>query len=151
MIQKGTFLQLEYHLFNTKGEPLESSEEDGPMELNVGDGDRPDAIEEALVGRKAGDVFEITLQPEDAFGEFNAEGIVTVPRVEFPEDAELEQGLFVELEVTDEEGQPEVLETRVVEVNAEAVVLDANHPLAGEIVTFRLRIVSVGEPEESSE
>ena len=115
------------------------------MECHVGDGDLPEAIEEALVGRVKGDVFEITLQPEDAFGAFDPQGIVSVPRNEFPEGEEIEKGLFVELEVNADDGSSETLETRVIEVNPEAVTLDANHPLAGKVVTFRMRVLEVGE------
>lgn len=145
MIAKGTLVQLEYTLLGDKGETLESSAEDGPMECHVGDGDLPEAIEEALVGRAKGDVFEITLQPEDAFGTYDPQGIVSVPRSEFPEGEEVEKGLFVELEVNADDGSSETLETRVVEVNPEAVTLDANHPLAGKVVTFRMRVLDVDE------
>ena len=145
MIAKGSFVQLEYTILGKSGEALESSKEDGPMECNVGDGDLPPAIEEALIGRKEGDVFEITLEPEDAFGSYDPEGLVTVPRSEFPAGEEIDPGLFVELEINAEDGSAENLETRVIEVNPEAVVLDANHPLAGKVVTFRMRVLGVGE------
>lgn len=145
MIAKGTLVQLEYTLLGKNGDTLESSAEDGPMECNVGDGDLPATIEEALVGREKGDVFEITLQPEDAFGSYDPEGLVTVPRSEFPEDEQIDPGLFVELEINAEDGSAETLETRVIEVNPDAVVLDANHPLAGKVVTFRMRILEVGQ------
>jgi FKBP-type peptidyl-prolyl cis-trans isomerase 2 len=70
---------------------------------------------------------------------------VAVPRSEFPEDAEIVPGDWVSIEVSGEEGEEKKgeMEMRVVEIAPEAITLDANHPLAGEEITFDLRIKSV--------
>jgi FKBP-type peptidyl-prolyl cis-trans isomerase SlyD len=75
-----------------------------------------------------------------------------VPRSEFPEDAEIVPGDWVSIEVSGDEGEEAKgeMEMRVVEIAPEAITLDANHPLAGEEITFDLKVAAVRKatPEE---
>ena len=145
-IQSNSLIELEYNISDVTGDVHESSRDDGPLEVRMGVEELPPRLEEALVGKVAGDEVQLTLAASEAFGEFDPEGLVTVPRADFPEDAELEPGLEIVLQIeTDDGNEDEELETRVVEVNAEAVVLDANHPLAGKQVTFWVKVREVME------
>jgi FKBP-type peptidyl-prolyl cis-trans isomerase 2 len=144
-IQKGSHVVLRYELFDREGELLESSEESEPMEYTHGAEEIAPALERALAGKQAGDKVEVTLPPEDAFGAVDPGLIVAVPRSEIPAELPLSVGEFlpVELEGTPEDLADEEVEFRIVEVGEDEVVLDANHPLAGETVTFALEVVSV--------
>jgi len=146
-IARGCRVVLRYELFDREGELLESSdEEDGePMEYTQGADEVAPAIERALSGKQAGDKVRVTLAPAEAFGEVDPALIVTVPRAEIPAEFELSVGEYlpVELEDAPEDLADEELEFRIVEVGEEEVVLDANHPLAGETVVFALEVVSV--------
>lgn len=144
-IEDGCLIELEYELRNSKGEVIESSTTGTLMTYLHGNEEIPPKLEGQLVGRDVGEKVVVTLAPVDAYGEFNPDGIVAVPRSEFPEDAEIVPGDWVSIEVSGEEGEGSKgeMEMRVVEIAPEAITLDANHPLAGEEITFDLKVRSV--------
>ena len=144
-IAEGRRVVLRYELFDREGELLESSEESEPMEYTHGAEEIAPAIERALTGKQEGDRVKVTLPPEEAFGQIDPGLIVAVPRSEIPSELPLTVGEYlpVELEDAPEDLADEEVEFRIVEVGEEEVVLDANHPLAGETVTFALEVVSV--------
>lgn len=144
-ISKGCHVVLKYELYDREGELLESSDEGDPMEYTQGAEEVAPAIERALDGKQAGDRVRVTLPPAEAFGEIDPELVLSVPRSEIPSEYSLSVGEYlpVELEDAPEDLEGEEIEFRIVEVGEEEVVLDANHPLAGETVTFALEVVSV--------
>ena len=153
-ISEGHIVELEYTLQVEGGEVVESSAEEGPLQYLHGGGEIPEQLEKALEGKVAGDKLELTLEPADAFGEYDVEALTTVPRDEFPTDAELEAEQWIQVQVMmdeedeDADGEGYDIEMRVVEDNAESVVLDANHPLAGKTITYK---VEVKEHREATE
>jgi FKBP-type peptidyl-prolyl cis-trans isomerase SlyD len=144
-IESGCLIELEYELRNSKGEVIEASTAGALMTYLHGNEEIPPKLEGQLTGRDVGEKVVVTLAPADAYGEFNPDGIVAVPRSEFPEDAEIVPGDWVSIEVSGEEGEEAKgeMEMRVVEIAPEAITLDANHPLAGEEITFDLKVASV--------
>ena len=86
----------------------------------------------------AGDRFTVTIPADDAYGEHLEELLMEVPVSEVPEDIKPEVGMM--LQIATDEGDMEV---QIVEVNDKAVVLDANHPLAGEDLTFDIEVIDV--------
>ncbi len=144
-IEDGCLIELEYELRNSKGEVIETSSAGSLMSYLHGNEEIPPKLEKQLAGRDVGEKVVVTLAPVDAYGEFNPDGIVAVPRSEFPEDAEIVPGDWVSIEVSGEEGEEPKgeMEMRVVEIAPEAITLDANHPLAGEEITFDLKVASV--------
>jgi len=150
-IEDGCLIELEYELRNSKGEVIETSSSGALMSYLHGNEEIPPKLESQLAGRAVGEKVVVTLAPVDAYGEFNPDGIVAVPRSEFPEDAEIVPGDWVSIEVSGEEGEEPKgeMEMRVVEIAPEAITLDANHPLAGEEITFDLKIASVRKATEA--
>jgi FKBP-type peptidyl-prolyl cis-trans isomerase SlyD len=160
-IQDGLLVLLEYTLRDAKGEVVETSADDGPMEYVHGQGELPETIEANLFGQERGFEFTVTLPEGEAYGDYNPDGLISVPRDSFPADAEIIAGDWIEIEIEpgDEEGnpienaEPEMMEAKIIEVSADAVSLDANHPLAGQSVTFEMKVLSVEandvEPETS--
>jgi FKBP-type peptidyl-prolyl cis-trans isomerase 2 len=138
---------MRYELYLREGELVESSEDEGgePMEYTHGAEEIAPALERALLGKQAGDKVRVTLPPGEAFGAVDPALVVSVPRSEIPPDLPLVVGEYlpVELEGAPEDLAEEEVEFRIVEVGEDQVVLDANHPLAGETVTFALEVVSV--------
>lgn len=108
------------------------------------------ALEAALEGAPEGARKSVTLKPEDAFGKRDPKAVLEVLRDEFPEDV-AEGDVFDADEMADETpGQgdmPVVL--RVLEVTPDAVILDRNHPLAGQKVRFDVEVVEVRPAEEA--
>ncbi|HET9471065.1 MAG TPA: peptidylprolyl isomerase, partial [Usitatibacter sp.] len=105
-------------------------------------------VEAALEGQDVGFATSITLDPEDAFGEYDAELLRVEPRERFP--AEVEIGMRFEGVPGDRE--EEALIYTVPDVTADAVVVDGNHPLAGERLWFRCAVKDVrrATPDEIS-
>jgi peptidylprolyl isomerase len=113
--------------------------EAGPMELTIGGGDFFPQIEEALVGMAIGEKKQVTIPAVEAFGEYDAEKVFTVPRSDLPEGMDPEVGNEYVLTNDDEED----FGVTVTEVTAESVSFDANHPLAGEDLTFEVELVEI--------
>ena len=109
------------------------------MELTVGAEDFFPQIEDALIGMSPGDKKTLTILAVDAFGEYDAEMISTVPRSQFPE--ELNPMIGDDLELVSDDGEGMVV--TVIELDDVEVTLDANHPLAGEDLTFEVELVEI--------
>ena len=115
----------------------------------MGWGAMPPGLEEALIGMKEKDHKVINLAAEQAYGEFDDELLMEVPRSDFGPEVELRPGLVFETE--NEDGQ--VVYFIVQEVRPETVLIDFNHPLAGKNleVSFTIRQVREATPEDLKE
>jgi FKBP-type peptidyl-prolyl cis-trans isomerase 2 len=144
-IEPGKNVVLRYQLYDREGELLETSEESEPMEYEHGAEEIAPALEDALLGKSVGEEVRVTLPPEDAFGVPDPALIIVVPRSEIPPEIPLSVGEYlpVALEGASADLAEEEIEFRIVEVGEDEVVLDANHPLAGEHVTFALEVLSI--------
>lgn len=150
-IKNGCIVELTYQLKDEQGAVVEQSGVDGPMSYLHGYGEIPPGLEKKLAGVEPGAEFEVTLAPGEAFGDYDPEKILAVPRDQFPADAEIVPGDTITVSVADDE-DPEAetgeMDTRVVEISPDAIVLDANHPYAGKQMTFDLRVLSVRAASE---
>ena len=113
--------------------------ETGPMELIIGEEDFFPQVEEALVGMAPGDKKTVTIPAEDAFGEYDEEQVFSIPRSQLTGDITPEVGM--ELELTGDDDEP--VEVTVVEVTEESITVDANHPLAGEDITYEIELLEI--------
>lgn len=140
-------VELEYELFDPEGTRVETSGEDGPIAYLHGYGEILLGLERALDGAEAGSEIEITLPPDEAYGDYQPDGLVGVPRTEFPPDAEIVPGDWItvrtEPEESDGDDEGDEIEMHVVEIRPDTIFLDANHPLAGKDVTFKVRVLTV--------
>ena len=138
-IAKDTVVSLRYELFDSEGELLEKIE-DPVSYLHGGyDGIFP-LVEEALHGKRTGDHCEVTMQPEDAFGEYDHTLVEVEPRNAFPNDVEV--GMQFEGGPENSEEEDFILFT-VVDVTDDEVTVDGNHPLAGKALTFNCTVTAV--------
>src|SRR3954464_10795987 len=137
-ISRGTVVTLQYEVRDAAGNSLE---EDGATMtyLHGGYGGIFPKVEEALEGKKGGDEANLTLEPEDAYGEYDADLIRVEPRARFP--AEIEVGM--QFEGVPDEQDDEAMIYRVTDVTGDKVVVDANHELAGERLWFRCSVQEV--------
>jgi FKBP-type peptidyl-prolyl cis-trans isomerase 2 len=113
------------------------------MELTVGEGRVIPGFEEALTGMEPGDEKTVTIPAEQAYGPRRPDLMISMDRTEFPEHIEPKVGQ--ELQVRKNDG--EVAVVKVADVSDRQVTIDANHPLAGEDLTFDLELVEV-RPQE---
>jgi FKBP-type peptidyl-prolyl cis-trans isomerase SlyD len=143
-IGPGMWVRLRYGARDADGEAVEDLEPE--LGYVHGYGALLPRLESALDGHRVGELVRVTLPPREAFGERREEAVLELARDEFPEEVAAGD----RFEVESEEGALLVL--RVLEVAPDAVVVDANHPLAGQAVTFQLEVLEVrpATDEESS-
>ena len=139
-IDRGTVVTLEYEVRNADGEQLE--EQDSRLAyLHGGYGGIFPKVEEALEGKEVGHELAITLEPEDAFGEYDADLLRVESRSQFPES--LEVGMQFEGVPGEGARDDETRIYTVTDVAADKVVVDANHPWAGERLWFKCAVKEV--------
>lgn len=129
-IVKNTVVTLKYTVHDADGNMVDDGEH--PLVYLHGgyDGIFP-ALEEALHGKKVGDQFQVKLQPEDAFGDYDEELVLVEEVGQFPENIEV--GMSFE-RVTDD-GEEDMI-YRITDIAEGKVVVDGNHPLAGIALVF---------------
>jgi FKBP-type peptidyl-prolyl cis-trans isomerase SlyD len=130
-------VRLAYDVFDADGERVGGSDPDEPLAAVVGYGELMPPIERALDGLQEGASRTVTLAAKDAYGPRDENRVLEVDRNEFPADVAAGDRFDVETE----RGHRLVL--RVLDVSDDAVVVDANHPLAGQRVRFELHVLEV--------
>lgn len=121
------------------GEQFDSSEGREPLEFKLGTGQVIAGFDGALTGMSVGEKKVVTIPAAEAYGEHDPELTHTVPREQVPAEIELENGM--QLQAQDQAGNP--IAFTVVAHDENKVTLDANHPLAGQDLTFALELVEV--------
>ncbi len=144
-IEKNSRVKLSYVLKydDANGDIIEQISAENPIDVVIGAEDLLEKFEEKIMGLKAGDTFEFTLSPEDAYGNYDEDGIVSIPKAELMEDVEgveILEGDIIPV-VTDDDDKE--MEAVVLEIKDDIVTLDFNHPLAGETLYFSGKIISV--------
>jgi FKBP-type peptidyl-prolyl cis-trans isomerase SlyD len=140
-ITKDCVVTFSYKLSTLQGEVIEEASLGHPAAYLHGgyDGIFP-KVEIAMDGKEIGDQVDVALEPEDAFGEYDAEMVRVEPAHLFPEDVQV----GMQFEGTTEDGSHHLVYT-VTDVAEEKVVLDGNHPLAGQGVRVQCRVEDVRE------
>jgi FKBP-type peptidyl-prolyl cis-trans isomerase SlyD len=139
---KDKVVSINYTLTDEQGQTLDSSEGRGPLCYLHGAGNIIPGLESAIEGKSAGDAFRITVAPEDGYGQHDPELVQPVPRDRFPPGARIEAGLQFQAQT---EAGPRTI--TVVDVQADSVTIDANHPLAGKPLTFEIEVVEVRDAQ----
>jgi FKBP-type peptidyl-prolyl cis-trans isomerase SlyD len=139
-IASNTVVTLSYQLFSAGGELIEESAQ--PITyLHGGHHGIFPKIEEALTEKRAGDQCSVLLEPEEAFGEYDSELVRVEPQDRFP--AEVKVGMQFEGYAGQDEKQDEGLVFTVTDIAEGKVVVDGNHPLAGQRLRFDCSVIDV--------
>ncbi len=136
-VKDGVVVSLDYTLRLDDGEVIDSSEDGTPLEYLHGYGQIIPGLEKALAGLTIGDSKNVVVPAAEAYGEVNMEAFEIVPRSMFPDDMQLEEGLALSLRDA-ETNEP--FDAAIAEVRETEVMLDFNHPLAGETLHFEVKI-----------
>lgn len=138
-VAKNSVVTLDYSVTDPDGVLVDAGQE--PLVyLHGGYDDIFPMIEEAVHGKKIGESVVVKMQPDDAFGEYDAELIQIEPRKAFPK--ELEVGMQFE-GVPDGSDDDDILIYRVTEIADDKVVLDGNHPLSGMALVFTCTVTAI--------
>lgn len=132
-----------YTLTNDNGDTLDQSNGQ-PLAYLHGFGNIIPGLENALLGKSAGDKLTVTVEPADAYGEYSSDAVQEVPRANFQGVDNIEAGMQFQSQTED----GHVMLVTVRDVQDDIVVVDANHPLAGECLTFDVEITEVRDATE---
>lgn len=116
-----------------------SDKHDKPLMFEVGSGQVIAGFDKSVMGMKKGEEKSFTLQPAEAYGDHDPRMIQKVPRSELPKNREPEAGMML-IVGTPQGGQ---IPATITEVTPEEVTLDMNHPLAGKVLNFKIKLVEV--------
>jgi peptidylprolyl isomerase len=135
----GDTVRMHYTGTLSDGTEFDSSSGRDPLEFKIGENTIIPTLEQAVVGMAAGDTQKVNIAAVDAYGPRQDDAIQTVERSMIPENVELIIG--GQLQAQAPNGQQILL--TVVEMTDESVTLDANHPLAGQDLTFAIELVEI--------
>ena len=130
-------------------ELMERATKENPLKFMFGMGTMLEAFENNVEGLSIGDKFSFVLTPEEAYGEYNEGNVVDLPKKLFEVDGKFDSERIAEgqtLPMMDSRGNR--MMGSVLEVQEDVVVMDFNHPLAGETLHFDGEIIDVHEPSE---
>jgi peptidylprolyl isomerase len=138
-VENGHFVSVHYKGTLQSGEVFDTSEGRHPLEVEMGAGQIIPGFEEALMGMSLNEKKVFTLDPEDAYGQKDESLTHSFPRADVP--AEMNPEVGQTLALSSPEGRQ--FPAMITEVDDEKVVVDLNHPLAGETLTFDIKVVGI--------
>lgn len=138
-VKTGDTVHIHYTGTLNDGTTFDSSEGREPLSFQVGSGQIIPGLESAMPGMAVGDKKTVNVACDDAYGQMNPAMRQDVPRGDIPADIPLEVGTRLQMQT--QNGQ--VIPVTVAAVADDTVTLDANHPLAGEDLTFNIELVKI--------
>ena len=143
-IAEQSVVSIHYTLTNDAGETLDTSDGREPLVYLHGAQNIIPGLENELTGKSVGDSFDVTIQPEEAYGTVNPELVQTVPHSAFEGVEKVEPGM--QFQARGDDGETQVI--TVTEVADSGVTIDGNHPLAGQVLNFSVRVEEIREATE---
>jgi len=144
LIAANKAVSIDYTLTNDAGEVIDSSAGGAPLAYLHGAGNIIPGLEKALEGKGVGEELDVTIEPEEAYGEYLAELVSTLNRSMFEGVDELEVGMQFHASAPD--GQMQIVTIR--DLDGDDVTVDGNHPLAGQRLNFKVKVVSIRDASQ---
>jgi peptidylprolyl isomerase len=137
--KRGDTVKVHYNGTLEDGTVFDSTSGKEPIEFTLGEGEVIPGFEQAVEGMSEGGKRSIALSPEEAFGPYNDELVMEVPRSQLPDHIEPQVGMALQARAQD----GSVTRVEVTNVGEDTVTLDGNHPLAGKPVSFDIELVAI--------
>lgn len=138
-LEQGQTVTVNYTAKLEDGTVFDTTEDKDPLEFQLGDNRVIPGFENAVMEMTPGDTTTAQIAPEDAFGPHVDDRVMQVPRSQLP--ADLEPQIGQQLEIPQENGAP--IRVTITALDDESITLDANHPLAGQSLTFDIELLDV--------
>lgn len=143
VVGPNTQVTLHFKLGIVGGELVDSTFDKTPATFTVGDGSLLNGFEQKLYGMKSGESASYVVLPEEGFGQPNPNNVQYFKRSDFAADLELAEGLVISFADASQSELPGVVQS----FDAEQVVVDFNHPLAGREIQFEVEILAVASAD----
>ena len=137
----GDTVRVHYEGQLSDGTIFDSSLEREPIEFILGQDTVIPGFEQAVIGMEVGESKDVSIPPEDGFGEYSEELVVNIEKSMLPPDINPELGMQLEVSSEEDEENPRVF--TIAEIAQESVTLDGNHPLAGEEIAFKIELLEI--------
>lgn len=125
------------------GEIVESVPETKPITLTIGQGRILKAVEASLMGLEPGQTRTVNIQPEDAYGAYHKALVHEIPRATFDGRIDPKPGMILSL-VLEKDGVQQQVPATVLAAGNTTVTVDYNHPLAGMVITYNVKLHAIG-------
>ncbi len=145
-IKNGDIIKVEYVGTFEDGTIFDSTKNNGniPLKFEVGAGKIIPGFDKSVVGKSVGEEYNIKLQPFESYGEYKDGLLQTIPKDSFPKDQEPKEGMMIM--IMNSHGHP--IPASIKKVKKETCTIDLNHPMAGKILNFKIKILETGcEPD----
>src|SRR3989338_4273863 len=143
-VEKGDTVSIEYTGTFSNGEVFDTSKDREPLQFQVGSGQVIPGFDHAVEGMQLHQEKTFTIPTAEAYGPVRKEMILEIPRNKLPTQPEPKVGMVLMLQGPNRERLP----AKIVHVEKEIVAIDANHPLAGKELTFKVKVVGINETSE---
>jgi FKBP-type peptidyl-prolyl cis-trans isomerase SlyD len=139
-IEKNKVVGIHYTLKDNEGNVIDTSEGREPLNYLHGRGNLIPGLEDELKGKALNDNIKVSIEPEKAYGQYEKDMVFEVGRSSFSDPDKIEVGMQVQGQIAEGES-PRLL--TVIEIKDDKVILDANHPLAGQTLNFDVQVVEL--------
>lgn len=139
-IEKNKVVSIDYTLTDGEGTVIDSSNGKDPLKYIHGIGALIPGLEKELEGKETGTKLDVTINPEDGYGHRNEELLQAIPKAQFPPEPAPQVGMQFQAN-----GPQGPILVTIVKVEAEQVIVDGNHPLAGVILNFNVEVKEIRE------
>ena len=137
-IEQNSIVSVHYTGTFPDGEVFDSSEGRGPLTYLVGHGQMIPGFEQEMLGAAVGEKRDFTLTPDRAYGDRDEGAVQQIPRDQFPEEMEIEEGMM--LGAQSHQGP---IQFTIVSIEGDSVTVDFNHQMAGKTLKFSVEVISV--------
>ncbi|WP_321342242.1 peptidylprolyl isomerase [Breoghania sp.] len=140
-VKPGDTVRIHYKGSLNDGSVFDSSEGRDPLEFTVGGGQIIPGLDKAIPGMAVGEEKTVVVPCDEAYGPVNPEALHDIPRAQIPDSVPLTEGCHLQMQTSTGQMVP----LKVVSLSEEIVKVDANHPLAGEDLTFEISLVEIAQ------
>ncbi len=147
-VKKGEWIKVEYIGTFDDGKVFDSTEQNEglPLKFQVGEGQLIKGFDNSVIGKEPGEEYTIKLKPSEAYGEYKEGLTQKVPKDQFPKGPEPQSGMM--LMAMGPQGQ---MLASIKSIEEDDVIIDLNHPMAGKVLNFKIKIVETNcEPDPPS-
>ena len=138
VVKKDDKIKVDYTGSFENGEVFDASERHGqPLEFEAGKGMVVPGFDAAVIGMEVGEEKSVTLKPEEAYGMPDERAVQKVPKDKFPPEAK--EGMMIGVPLPNGQQMP----AKIVKIDDKEVTIDMNHPMAGKVLVFKIKIVSI--------